>query len=301
MIRKLVIIVLAVFLVQFSVRGEHVVFDWRAVSDTCPILDDIPCALYEVSFCYVPSRSYGDYGKSSTLEFDLDWELAYYRDVLNGDLGVSLNFSALMLTSATQLHLPDQLVGVFVEPEWTWRYAKGRAIQISARPGIYSDMEDLDMDMFYVPMSCRFVRAFEPRLSAYAGLEVRPGFDKVFIPLIGVKYEINEMLVFEGGWPSIRMDYYFDRDWRTYAGLDWNNTTYSLSEKGTDDRGAITLEDYRLYVGLSHQTSEDFLLTAEVGYVFEESVVFAKDLEDFDRKVSEGSSYFLKFGVSRSF
>ena len=42
MIRKLVIMVLTVLLVQFSVRGEYVVFDWRAVSDTCSILDDIP-------------------------------------------------------------------------------------------------------------------------------------------------------------------------------------------------------------------------------------------------------------------
>ena len=62
MIRKLIIVVLTVFLVQTSVRGEYVVFDWRSISDTCPILDDIPGALYEVNFCYVPDRHYGSYG-----------------------------------------------------------------------------------------------------------------------------------------------------------------------------------------------------------------------------------------------
>ena len=292
---------LMIMMLTMSGAAASLAFDWQSTSDHCIILDSPADPLYRIILGYVPERNYGDYGKSDNLELAVDWEMAYFRNVAYSDVNVNLDLDTLILPDSTELGLPGQLVHLSLDSLWTWRYAPGTAFQLDLRPGIYSDMEDLSFEMFQAPVSCRFIRAFHPWFSAYAGLDFRPGFDLPLVPLAGAKYEINELLVFDGGWPQLELTYYADGDWSVYAGFRWDNVSYDMHEESDCDREMITVEDYRIYGGVSSRVTEEFQLIAETGSVFGRSVEFERQSSDLDRDVEVGSTLFLRFGFSGTF
>jgi len=273
---------------------------WQT-SDYCQILDD-PCVdLYEISFAYVPPSDFGDYGRSETLELDVNWSLAYFRDIARSDLSLGLSWQTRVFPSSTRLQLPDQLTSIALDSVMTWRYDTGQALQVSASPGIYSDGEEFGGGMFLAPFSCSLIHASHRRLSTQVGLLFRPGFEQTVMPLINVKCELDDFWLIEAGLPVTRVSYLVDRDWTAYGGFEWENTTFAIREKSDYNRDRATIEDFRLYAGAAYQVSDQCRAALDGGVIFGRSVEFKREVQGLDSDVGIDSALFVRLSIVAPF
>jgi len=269
----------------------------------CPILDDTSAPFYEIGVGYIPEARFEEYGDAGVLEFNADWEFAYFRDIAYGDVDLKFKFRSSLFLDSTQLQLPDQVAVIAVDAGWTGRRSDGMAFQVRAQPGVYSDVEDLDADTLYMPVSCALIRTFDPQLAGIVGLQLRIGFDREIMPIIGVDWEIADFLELEARLPESRLICAFNREWTSELGLGWQDTSFSLREKGSFDRQQISLADFRWYWGLTHRASDDLLLSFEVGSVFNRQVRFKRDAEgsDLPRDIDPSNAAYVKFALGCPF
>lgn len=271
----------------------------------CQILDVPSEPIYQVSLAYIPESRFNgqakEYGKSAFLEINAAWDFAYFRDIALGDVDLNLRMGSILFLDSAGLQLPDQVAKIALDAGWTWRYPQGMALQVRAMPGIYSDIEAVNTDIIFMPVSCSVVRSFNPQLSGIAGLELRLGFDRKIMPIIGVEWEINDMMRLKARLPESRFIYFIDRDWSTHLGLDWQNTSFSLREKSSYDRKRLTVEDFRGYWGLTRRISDQLQFTGELGWVFDRSVEFKKEVNGQDSDIDIDSTMFVRFALGGPF
>jgi len=267
----------------------------------CQILDEPRDPLYSVSLAFLPEERYENYGRSSTIELDADWELAYFHDVLWGEIDLNFRFRTTLLMDSAGLQLPNQVMELSLDTGWTLRTTGGTAFQLRLRPGMYSDVESLSSEVFYVPFSLALIQSFNDRISGIAGFDVRPGFERVFIPRVGLVWLPGDTFRVKAGVPESKLEWFAGRLWSVYAGFEWLNTTYDLDEEGALDRGEITLEDYRIYLGFSRVVSGSVRLTCDVGQAFERSVSFAREATGYLGDVGIENGMFIRVGMVGSF
>ena len=142
----------------------------------CQVLDDVTEPVYEIGMTYVPASQFGDEGDSAFLEFDTDWEFAYFRNVLWGEMDLHLKVRNIMFMGSARIDLPDEVAMLALDVGWTARYRNGVSLQLRATPGYYCDLEQIGPDGLFVPFSCSLIRAFTPEVSGIVGAEVRFGF-----------------------------------------------------------------------------------------------------------------------------
>ena len=240
----------------------------------CQILDVLSDPLYEVGLTVIPNSRYRGHGSSASFELDGQWEVAYFRNVLGGDVDAALRGRTTVFFDSAGLDLPDQLLRLAIDAGWTRRLPTGVSFQARVQPGLYTDIEKVDGDAVSLPFSLSVIRSFNPGLSGILGLSIRPGFDLVVMPLLGLEWEAAETLRVEAGLPSSRITWFaFDRV-MTYAGLDWDNTTYYVEDGRQYARDEMTVEDFRLYWGLTWRLSDQLHLSGELGEVFARNVEF---------------------------
>jgi len=276
---------------------------WPSEEDSwpCQILDTMPEPVYRIGLGYVPESRFKGYGKTDFLEIDGDWAFAYYRDVFCGDIDLNLRFDAMVLFGSAGLQLPDQVGKIALDAGWTWRSREGTAAQIRLLPGLYSDLEEIDAEAFSLPFSLALIRAFNPCLSGIAGVEIRPDFDRIVMPLVGIEWEIWEAVRLEARLPESRLVYFVTQDWSTYLGFEWQSMSYALRKQGWYDRKLITFEDFRIWWGLAHFISDELQLIGEVGSTFERSVEFEGEILDLDNDVHISKATFVRFALSGPF
>ncbi len=271
-------------------------------SGQCQILDRHLDNAYEILLEVVPASDFTGYGESGVLEFGAEWRrVAFFRDFLMADLDLDLDFNSIIFLKSAGLKLPDQLLELSMDAGWTWRYVNGSALQVRVRPGIYSDIEKIDSDAFFLPFSCAGIGAFHPKLSGIAGLELRIGFEREVMPILGLEWEISEWLRLRAGLPESRLTCFFDRYWRSYLGLDWRSDTFSIREKGSFDRDTITIEDFHAYWGLSYSLTDEIQLIGEIGSIFSRGVEFGRQEEESDDSVDIDKQVFLRMGIGGPF
>lgn len=262
----------------------------------CQILDKAGGSQYALSLGYVAESRLKDYEKTSLIELQGTWEFAYYRDVLLADVDLRLD-GGVTLMDAGGVDLPDQVLALAVNGGITWRYVNNTALQLRARPGIYSDLSALDADSLYVPFSGSLIWAVHPELSGLVGVEVRPGFERSVLPLARLEWEASADWRVSAGFPRSRVTYYGLRDCALYGGLDWRSDTFSLDDSGEVDREQLTFEDFRLYGGLAYSVSAELQVIGEAGMAFDRSIEFEKAPEDQRRDIDIASDLFVRVGV----
>ena len=270
---------------------------WRSQGgDTCRILD-APVPVYEVGLGFVPESGFEGHGDSAAMELHADWAFAYFTDVALADLDLNLRFRSTVFLDSAGLELPDQVSQIALDSGWTWRYVGGWALQFHALPGMYSDLEEVSSDVFFMPVSLALVKAYNPYLSGIVGTQYRMGFEREFIPLIGLAWDISDAVRLDARLPESRLTWYGGRDWSTHLGFEWRNMTFSLREAGAIDRKKLTLEDYQGYWGLAYRLSDELQLTGEIGSVFGRGMEFDRQVEGWQRDVDIDPALFLRFMV----
>lgn len=287
-----------VFIVSVVLSVHVRAADWgkyKQAPRECQILDKALKPVYEIGQTYVFSGDLGGEGRTSLMETDADWEFAYFKDVLFGDIDISLSALNVQFldTADVTVDLPRQLTSIEIDVGWTWRSADGVACQLRVAPGIYSTLEEVNSDLFMMPFSCSMIRSFAPDLSGVIGVEIRPGFERSIIPIIGLEWEANEVLRVSARLPEARVTCFFARDWSSYLGLDWQSMSYLLH----DGRDLVTMEDFRAYLGVSYRVSYDFRITAEVGGAIDRSLKF----DPPDDSTTIGDAMFMRFALGGPF
>lgn len=262
----------------------------------CQILDKACGSQYALSLAYMPESSVKDNGDTSMMELDGTWEFAYYRDVLMADVDLRLDGGVVMLDHAN-IDLPGELIDLALNAGVTWRYVNNTALQLRTRPGMYSELDGIDGDSFFIPFSGSLIWAVHPELSGSLGVEIRPGFDRAVVPVARVEWEASQDWRMSAGWPASRVTYYGLRDWTLYGAFDWRSDSYSADDRGSVDRERITLEDFRLYAGAAYSLSAELQVVGECGAVLDRSVEFERVAEGLLSENGLDSGLFVRVGV----
>jgi hypothetical protein len=265
---------------------------------TCVLLEDPSAPRYEFGMGYVPESRFRGYGQSAFLELDTWWAFAYFYDAVGGDVDLNLDAGLTVPVDSAGLQLPDQLGKVALDAGWTRREEFGRTWQVRAAPGVYSDLEASSLDSFFVPFSLALIQAFDPQMSGMVGLQVRLGFDRLFMPLIGIVWEPGDAFRLDARVPESRVTCFLARDASAYLGLAWRNTSYDLREKGDYDRDLITLEDFRAWAGVAWRLAYDRRMVVEFGRVFDREASFEDDAPGLASEVEIESDFFVRFALA---
>jgi len=275
--------------------------DWDKTAPACQILDKAPIPAYSLDLTYISEGHFTDYGDSAILELDGYLKLGYFYDVLAGELDINLDFDGMLFSDSADLQLPNQLMSLALDTGLTWRYLNGMAIQLRVAPGVYSDIESISFDNWYMPFSVAGIKTFNPNLSAIAGIQVRVGFDQLIMPIVGAVWSPDSSFRLEATLPEARAIYYWNTTWTSYLGWTWENTTYSVREKGDYDRDKLTLESYRTYAGTSYAVSDQLRFIGEAGFVSGREITFEDTPEDMDDSIDISSEFFVKLGIGGPF
>lgn len=263
----------------------------------CQILDALPQDVYEFDLEYIPSSEVDGFGKTDMIGMSADWAFAYFRFKDAGDIDLNLRAESTIFVHSLDGFFPSQVGKMALDAGWALRLDQGYAVQARAQPGLYSSFNTLSSDAFFCPFSLALIRAFDPSLSAMAGVEVRPDFDLPVMPLIGAVWAINDNLTLDARCPRSKLNYCLARNWNTYLAFDWVNMTYAVS--GVVDR--MTMNDLKAYWGISCQLSNQALLRAEVGTIFDRSVKYENSSLDVNQEADIERACFFRLGIGAAF
>lgn len=242
-------------------------------ADYSPILDDVSDPMYSIGWTYIPSRHFSGYGSSAVMELDADWEFAYLRNFLDGDMALRLRAQDTIFTRSAHLDLPSQLLLMALDTTWSTRLQDGFAIRAGAAPGMYSDAKELGGDCVFVPVSCSVVRTFAPEMAGIIGLQLRLGFDQVLMPILGLQFDVGRDVVLAMAIPESKLVWFVNREWTSRLGMKWNNVSYRLH----DDRDLMTIEDFRFFWELRYRYTDQLEFIGDLGYVFDRQVQFDRN------------------------
>jgi len=288
--------------VGLLLAGFSVAQAQQSPSRAARVFDTSAEPAYNVSLGLLPNGKFTNDEHSSIVEINGDWAFAYFWDVLGGDIDLNARLRSFVFTDSAGLELPSQVAQAALNAGWTWRFEHDAGLQLRTLPGIYSDFERLNSRIFYMPVSLTAGKAFDPRMAGYLGLELRPGFDRLIMPIICLDAQIADPLRLKAGLPESRLTYQMNKDWSTHVGLNWDSLTFTVKDQGDWERDQMSMEDLRAYWGMKIGLSDQVRLVGDLGWVFGRTIRFdggsnANNGVDIDID----SGMFVRFGVEGSY
>lgn len=206
-------------------------------------------------------------GSVGFLGLDAHFDLWKWRNILEGDLSIAFDPSLTILTDDGGYSvMPSALLTAPADLSWLWRFVNGWSLELGFAPGIYSDVEDFGTDMFSFPLRGCFYFAFNPELAVRFGLAVRPSWDQVVMPILGLGWQPAEDVILELGIPRSLL-YWQTGDLGVFGKVQWRNTTYNMSgDDGEPDD--FTIEDWLVGGGVSFDISQTVHVQIELGLSF---------------------------------
>ncbi len=268
---------------------------WYRGATRCPLLDlrGDPVYTLDLGFVLPAEVEHGD--DFSLMEWDIQADFLYFREVLLGDLDLRLHFQSAIPLNGGGLKLPDQLLAVSLDSRWTWRYVNDAAFQWRFEPGFYSALDSLSLDSLAMPLTFTGIKTIDSSLAAVAGLSLRLGFDREIMPLVGVVWQPTPILRLEALVPESRMIYHVLPGWAVHARWAWESMTYQMPDDSAE-RKRVTLESNRLAVGLTREVTPEFRIRGELGFLSGRTIAFGRGgTADVDQAV------YLRIGVGGAF
>ncbi len=274
---------------------------WATSASACQILDRSSDSSYSLGLSFIPDSRLAGHGETRIAELDASGELGYFRDVLLGDIDVRLDLDSKLLFKSAEIQLPDQLVALSVDAGWTWRYINDTALQIRIAPGIYSDIEELTLRSFAVPLSAAGVMTVSPELSATVGMQIRFGFARTLMPIVGVVWGPADWLRVEATLPEAKAICHWNDVWSSYLGWAWESTTYVIRDKSEFDRKRMSLEAYRTTLGTSYALSDEQRVIFEIGMLADRTIEFERHPIGMEREIEVRNATFARIGIGGPF
>lgn len=189
------------------------------------------------------------------------------------------------LDASGPLPLPDRLAELSLNLGWQQRLSPQWSIAVFARPGLYSDFEQLDSDSLNLPVLALANYAVSRDLIWSFGLTANPFSDNPVIPIVGVRWNFAPQWTFNVGFPQSGFTWKPTEQLALRAGARFQGGSFRITENlGTPAPGiarlANTFVDYRevrVGAGLDYELGDRFTLSFDLG------VVTDRKFDYFDR------------------
>lgn len=267
----------------------------------CQIFDRSPVAVYDLSWGWIGAADLEGAGSTTIYELDARWEFAYWRDVMGGDIAFDLVTDIELFSRSAGVELPDQLVALLLELNWVRRSAEGRALQVTIAPGIYSDIEEIEVNSLFVPISVTHIWTWNPSVSALLGVAVRPDFEVPVLPLAGIVWSASNAMRLEILFPRSRLVVLFNEEWSAEIGAEWSSRTYRLKEKGPFDRDKLSIEQLEYWIGVWRQMTDRLRLGVSAGEIKSREFEFDDRTDFFGKAFDVDDSYFVRLALGGPF
>jgi len=139
-----------------------------------------------------------------------------------------------------------------------------------------------------------------PSLIWSFGIFASPDSDVPVLPVVGLRWQINDHYTLEVGIPKTRLTYQLDPKWSLYTGLDMNGTTFRTDKILAPNIGNNALATYRtirLGVGASYEVLRGIQAEIEAGY----SVYRDLNYNDIDQDVKFDPAPYVRVGLNYRF
>jgi hypothetical protein len=144
----------------------------------------------------------------------------------------------------------------------------------------------------------------KPSLTWSFGIIGSPDSDVPVLPIVGVRWLIDDHWMLEVGMPKTRLTYRIDRDWSFYGGLDLNGTTFRTEKDlgtktglATYNSALATYRDIRLGIGTSYQFLRGIRGEVETGV----SAYREINYKDINQSVDFNPAAYVRVGLSVRF
>jgi hypothetical protein len=248
---------------------------WYRGAMRCPVLDLRSDPVYTLDLGFVLPSDAENGSTFSLMEWDVQTDLLYFREVLLGDLDIRMQFQSVVPLNDAGLKLPDQLLMVAFDNRWTWRYVNDTAFQWRFEPGFYSALDSLSLESFAMPMTFTGIRTIDSSLAAVAGVAVRFGFEREFMPVAGVVWQPSPIFRLEALLPESRLVYHVLPEWAVQARWAWESVTYQLPDD-RDERKRVTFESTLVAIGLTREITPELRMTGELGLLNGREIEFGR-------------------------
>ncbi len=259
--------------------------------DYCQLLDRLDEPIWEAYAGAVDSSSIEDFRRTSMLEAGFSAGLFYFRTGI-GEFDIRAAVDSIYFTRSGGINLPDHLSAARLDLNYVLRLDDGYALRLGMEPGFYSEIEYAGRDHIFYPFSLHGISAFSPNLSALAGLNFYPGFDRLVDPRLGLRWEISDYLLLDAFYPKSEIVFRPTFDWTARAGVEFREyLEYQLKDR--DDRKRIMLDETRIYLGVERLITHQMQLMFQVGRLVDRSIDFRR----IEREQDIDNAYFFRIGV----
>jgi hypothetical protein len=211
-------------------------------------------------------------------------------------LVITPGYNMHLLTGPESPDLPARLNDAYVDFMWLPTIIHRYTLLLAVMPGYYSDYQVSDADAFRVTGKGLLIfDAVPDRLQLIGGV-VYLGRDNLkLLPVGGIIWNPTDFLRLELLFPKpklavcVNSGYGFE-DW-IYTTAEYGGNTYSV-ERTSGDHDKVTLQDYRILLGLERKLDGGTGYMVEAGYVLGRRVTYLSG-GGFD----PGDTFLLRAGI----
>lgn len=259
----------------------------------CQILDGTDYPAWRVRAAYVSSAEVDvEEGKDVAIwKVDGGGGIYFWRTEV-GEIDLTGDYELRAWDGSGGINLPNQTAVLRLRTDYIYRRWDGSAVRLSVMPGFYTDVDEWSFDSFFIPLEVTGIQAFNPQISGLLGLAVYPGFERAFDPRFGVRFAPIEEVRIDLMYPESRVVFRPVEEWETFAGIRHEAVNeYRLPD--SDGRRLLAYRETSLYAGVAWPVFEGVRATAELGYVFNREVDFARGATA--RDIDE--AWMIRFGL----
>lgn len=265
-------------------------FAWYE-SDYCQILDRMEEPIWHGYIGYASRAQIRGFKKTAMTEFGAGGGLLYFRTDF-GEIDLKAAVDSILFTRSGGVELPGHISAARLNLSYVLRLDHGYAVRLGIEPGFYSEIEYISSDHIFYPFSLHGIHAITPDLSALAGLNFYPGFDRLIDPRVGVRWNISDYLLLDAFYPKTEIVFRPTLDWSARAGVEYrNNMEYHLKKR--DDRKHLIMDETRLYFGVEKLITHQVQVMFQAGRLVNRSLDFRR----FEREKDMDDAFFFRIGV----
>lgn len=278
-----------------------------AVSVSAQAPDSKYGGAYSARFSYSApadiSRGTANLGETEATEMAVRYSARIrVSDTYSYNVGVDYERWGFSMTPG--LDAPNTLQGVSLVLGNRWKFADKWTLNLTARPGLYSDFEDISGDDFSVPATVLFSYDLNPQWQLIFGANFQSGRDIPVLPAIGAVWKPTEQWTVALTLPRPNVTYAFDDKLAVFVGGELAGGAYTVGDEFGTRLGDPTLNGERLTyreiragAGFRYDVSRKLRLEVEGGWVIDRRFVY----EDRDLQFNGDGAPYVRIGLTGSY
>jgi hypothetical protein len=200
--------------------------------------------------------------------------------------------------------VPDQLQSVSLVLGNRWRFAEAWTLQLSVRPGLYSDFDDVSGQDVHVPGLALVSYELNPEWTLLFGVNVHAGREIPVLPAVGAVWRPDTNWTANLVLPRADVTRRLDENWSAFVGFDLVGGAYTVGERFGTAHGAplldgerLTYREIRLGAGARYQLGRRLRVELEGGWAVDRRFVYDR----LDLEFEGDAAPYVRLGITGSY